>query len=136
MDDPPKRIFSSASVRDVSSCKLLAAMAEGDFARDVNPSLRRDDVVDGANASVVDRLDDATSASNALTARREGTISVEAMKMMGSSDRERYAINWLGQRSWLGQVGINKMPPEYSWFASLCSEIFLCLGMMTDDDVR
>lgn len=70
-EDPPKRTSSSASVR------VLAEMVVKDFPTDaVFFPLRRDDDDGGANASVVDRVDEAASASNALTARRDGTILV------------------------------------------------------------
>ena len=84
MEDPPKRMSSSVSVRVFSSCKLLAAMEERDFATGASPPLRRDDViVGGANALVVDRVDDATSATNALTARWESIILTQPMKRRG-----------------------------------------------------
>jgi len=85
MEEPPKRMSSSTSVRVFSPCKLLAAMAEeeADFARDVNPPRlytgTADDDDGGANASVLDRLDEATSARKAVKARRDGIILIGAM---------------------------------------------------------
>ena len=96
-EGPPNRTSSSASVRVFSSVEL-AVMAGGDVATYFAMCPRLSDDVGGANASVVDRVNDAASTTkSALLTRRDGTAIVVVVAGYENSEwvtNDRHAMSF------------------------------------------